>query len=276
MTTYPLFVPAGDDHVATVLTVPSSEPDGLVVVLAGTGRHNVVGGTMAGLLSARLAQAGLASVRLDYAGVGDSSGEVETWSPSDLEAALTQAQATVRTAREVLGIDRYAAVGTCYGSRVALSLVGDPACAGAVCLAPPILDPGAMRRAGRRLEGGSILGAIRSSPLGRKLVLGPARRLLRSRKASGRVVGALSQLGDAKLAFLYGGRNPDADHLSPRAREILEARAAALPPAQRERFSLQVLDSGPLTTFDGLPGAEQEAILDVVVPLVEACFAGAG
>ena len=177
MTTYPLFVPAGDDHVATVLTVPSSEPDGLVVVLAGTGRHNVVGGTMAGLLSARLAQAGLASVRLDYAGVGDSSGEVETWSPSDLEAALTQAQATVRTAREVLGIDRYAAVGTCYGSRVALSLVGDPACAGAVCLAPPILDPGAMRRAGRRLEGGSILGAIRSSPLGRKLVLGPARRL---------------------------------------------------------------------------------------------------
>ena len=35
-----------------------------------------------------------------------------------------------------------------------------------------------------------------------------------------------------------------------------------------------MLSSGPLTTFDGLAHADQEAILDAVVPFVLQCFEG--
>ncbi|MGH3072860.1 MAG: alpha/beta hydrolase, partial [Gaiellaceae bacterium] len=138
MTEFPIFVPSGDDHVAAVVTVPDGEPRGLVLLLAGTGRHNAIGSTLSACLSVELARHGLASARLDYAGVGDSPGLVGKWSPSDNSAATRQAGAVLAAAQETLGVERFAQVGTCYGSRIALALVEDPGCVGAVCLAPPI------------------------------------------------------------------------------------------------------------------------------------------
>ena len=74
MKQFPLFVQAGDDHVASVLTVPEGNPRGVVISLSGTGRHSLIGSAMCAHLSQRLVEGGLAHVRLDYAGVGDSPG----------------------------------------------------------------------------------------------------------------------------------------------------------------------------------------------------------
>jgi alpha/beta superfamily hydrolase len=272
VTTYPLFVPAGPDHVAAVVSAPDGEePRGLVVVLAGTGRHNVIGSTLAARLAARLTSAGLACVRLDYAGVGDSPGAVAEWTPSDVEAATRQARAAVREAGAALGVTRFAGVGTCYGSRVALQLLDDPRCAGAVCLAPPVVEQAAWSRAGRSLAAGRMYSLARRARAVRQLARPLVRRLRRS-APSARAIEALGHLERVPLVFLYGKDGFD-DHYGPEVGRAIEAQVTALSPAAQARFTLRFLDEGPLTTFDGLALEDQSRVVDAVVPYVLGCFA---
>ena len=271
MREYPVFVPAGDERVAAVVTAPDEQPHGVVLLLAGTGRHNAIGSTLSARLSERLAEHGLASARLDYAGSGDSPGVVGRWNPAEIGAATAQARAVLDVARHALGVDAFAEVGTCYGSRVALSLVEDPSCVGAVCLAPPILDVGGLGKVSRGLRE-RRLGAVIRSNAALKRLLAPARRFLRARKPAARVVGAFGHLGRARLVFLYGERNAHEDHYSRRARQSIDAAVAAVPEEHRPRFELRMFPGGPLTTFDGLAPAEQDEVLDVVVPYVTGFF----
>jgi hypothetical protein len=269
---FPIFVPAGEHRVAAVVTTPEDRARGLVLLMAGTGRHNAIGSTLSARLSERLAARGLASVRLDFAGSGDSPGLVSQWNPAEIGAATMQARAVLDVVREALEIGPFAEVGTCYGSRVALSLVEDPACLGAVCLAPPILDFGGLGRMGRRLRERRLGAFIRSNAALRRIVVAPLRRLLRASKPARPLVGAFAHLDRARLVFLYGDRNALDDHYSRRARESIEAVVAGLPEEQRSRFELRMFPGGPLTTFDGLPPEEQDDVLDLVVPYVTAFF----
>ena len=82
-----------------------------------------------------------------------------------------------------------------------------------------------------------------------------------------------AHLDRLRIVFLYG-RNPEEDHYSDLVRRGIDEAVAALPVEQRARFELRMLSSGPLTTFDGLAHADQEAILDAVVPFVLQCFEG--
>lgn len=275
MREFPVFVPAGADRVATVVTAPDEPPHGLVLLLAGTGRHNAIGSTLSARLSERLAAQGLASARLDYAGSGDSPGLVPHWNPAEIAATTAQARAVLDMAREALDVTPFAEVGTCYGSRIALSLVEDPACVGAVCLAPPILDVGGLGRMGRGVRDRRVGAFIRSNAALRRLLVTPLRRLMGARKPAPRVVGAFAYLDRARLVFLYGGRNAHEDHFSGRARQSIESAVAGLPEEQRARFELRMVAGGPLTTFDGLAPGEQAEILDVVVPYVTAFFESA-
>jgi alpha-beta hydrolase superfamily lysophospholipase len=272
MREFPVFVPAGADRVAAVVTAPDEQPRGLVLLLAGTGRHNAIGSTLSARLSGRLAAEGLASARLDYAGSGDSPGLVPQWNPAEIAATTAQARALLDTAREALDVTPFAGVATCYGSRIALSLVEDPACAGAVCLAPPILDVGGLGRMSRRVRDRRVGTFIRSNAALRRVVVTPLRRLLGARTPAPRVVGAFAHLDRARLVFLYGGRNAHEDHYSARARQSIEGAVAGLPADQRARFELRMVAGGPLTTFDGLPHEEQAEIVDVVVPYVTSFF----
>lgn len=272
MKQFPVLVPTGDGHVAAVVTVPDGETRGLVVSLPGIGRQNVIGSTLCGRLSERLAAEGLASVRLDYSGLGDSPGLVPLWTLADVDATVEQARAVLRVAGEALGVTRFAAVATCYGTCVALTLVESPSCVGAICLAAPMLEYGGATRVSRRAAERARLSVIRSSPRVRRLV-GPLRRALRATKPAGRVVGALAHLDRARLVFLYG-RIPAEDHYSERARRSVDAVVATLRPEQQARFDLRMLPWGPLTNFDILPAEEQEAVLDVVLPYVRESFDG--
>lgn len=273
MRQFPAFVEWGGGRIAAVVTAPDGDPGGIVISLAGTGRHNLIGSTMCAKLSQRLAVEGLASVRLDYAGVGDSPGLVPLWTLTDVGAATRQARAVLREAMDALGVERFVAVGTCYGTRVALSLVPDASCAGAICLAPPVLDYGGLAHLSRQRGGRSILSFIRSNAALSRLAR-PLRGTLQPRRPAGAVVGAFEHLDRAPIAFLYGTPSFD-DHYSRRAREVLDATLAALPSAKSDRFDLQILPWGPLSTFDILPPAEQDAVLDVIVPLACRHFSAA-
>jgi alpha-beta hydrolase superfamily lysophospholipase len=272
MREFPVFVVAGADRVAAVVAAPEEQPRGVVLLLAGTGRHIAIGSTLSARLSERLAAEGLASVRLDYAGSGDSPGLVSQWDPAEIGATTAQARAVLDVAREALDVKAFAEVGTCYGSRIALSLIGDPSCAGAVCLAPPILDVGGLGRMSRGVRDGRVGALVRSNATLRRVVGAPARRLLGVRKPAPRVVGAFAHLDRARLVFLYGARNAHEDHYSGRAQKSIDAAVAGLSPEERSRFELHMIAGGPLTTFDGLPPEEQEEIVDVVVPFVTSFF----
>jgi pimeloyl-ACP methyl ester carboxylesterase len=267
---FPLFVEAGDDHVASVLTVPEGNPRGVVISLAGTGRHDQIGSTMCAYLSQRLAERGLAHVRLDYAGVGDSPGIVQTWVLSDVGAALRQARAVLDLVTEALDVRRFVVVGSCYGSRVALSLVSDPECCGAVCLAPPVLDLGGFARVSRSVGERTVFSYIRSHAALRRLA-DPLRRTLRPSKPATGLVGAFDHLDRAAITFVYGSVSQD-DHYSQRAREALDDALVQLPPERRERFELRMLDRGPLSKFHILPPEDKEEVLNVVLPLIDEAF----
>jgi pimeloyl-ACP methyl ester carboxylesterase len=267
---FPLFVEAGDDHVASVLTVPAGNPRGVVISLAGTGRHNLIGSTVCAYLSRRVVARGLAHVRLDYAGVGDSPGLVRTWVLSDVSAASRQARAVLGAVREALGVRRFVAVGTCYGSRVALSLVSDPDCCAAVCLAPPVLDHGGFARISRSVGERTVFSYVRSHTALRRLA-GPLRGSVRARNLAAGVVGAFDHLDRAAITFLYG-RVPQEDHYSRRACDVLDEALVQLPPEWRERFELRMLQWGPLSKFDMLPPEDKEEVLNVVLPLVDEAF----
>ena len=274
MKQFPLFVQAGDDHVAAVLTVPEGNPRGVVISLSGTGRHSLIGSTMCAHLSQRLVEGGLAHVRLDYAGVGDSPGLVPNWVLSNVGAASQQARAVLGEVTEALSVRSFVVVGTCYGGRVALSLVSDPDCCGAVCLAPPILDDGGFARVSRSVGERTVFSYVRSHAALRRLA-DPLRRTLRPRKPAADVVGAFDHLDRAAITFLYG-RVPQEDHYSRRAREVLDEALVQLPPERRARFELRMLQWGPLSRFDFLRPEDKEEVMNVVIPLVDKAFEDVG
>jgi pimeloyl-ACP methyl ester carboxylesterase len=257
--------------VAAVVTAPDEDPRGVVLTLAGTGRHIAIGSTMSARLSERVVEHGLASVRFDYTGVGDSPGRVESWALPDVASVTRQALAVMGLACEALAVPRFAVVGTCYGSRVALELVTSPACIGAVCLAPPVLEHGNVVNLGRSVGHGRKFSFVRSNPLFRKAVYEPLRSTVKQSKLSPSVPRAFGALDHAELVFLYSD-NYERDHLNDRVRTALESAAAKLPPERRKRFALHVVETGALTTFEVLPPDEQAHILDLFVPVVDGWF----
>ena len=270
MKQYPALVGWDSGHVAAIVTVPDRDPDGVVISLAGTGRHNVVGSTFCALLSQRLADLGLASVRLDYGGVGDSPGSVPEWTLSDVGAATQQARAVLDATMDAVGASSFVAVGTCYGTRVALGLVSEASCRAAVCLAPPVLQHGGVVGVGQRVGGRRLVSLVRSNGVLRRLA-GPLRRAGRARTPAPAVVGAFEHLDRARIAFLYG-TPPFDDHYTGRVQEVLDASLARLSPERRENFELRMLEWGPLSTFDILSPEDKDEVLDVVVPLVQRSF----
>jgi pimeloyl-ACP methyl ester carboxylesterase len=117
---YPLFVPYGDDFIAAVLTVPESEPRALVLLLqqGGIGRSNK--NRTWTRLAARLAERDLATARMDYLGLGDSTGKAGSLA---LEIPpVGEAMAVLETTRRLAGVEHTGVVGHCYGGRTAVAV----------------------------------------------------------------------------------------------------------------------------------------------------------
>jgi alpha/beta superfamily hydrolase len=121
MREYPVFVPAGDERVSATITVPDAQPRGLVMLMPGGGgaprSHRY---SMFTKMARALAERGVASVRMDWKGVGDSTGKTRySFNALPADDAVTVA----RFALEATGTSVFGMAGNCGGARTTLLVV---------------------------------------------------------------------------------------------------------------------------------------------------------
>lgn len=237
MNEYPMFVPWADgEHLAALLTVPDSPPRGLVLLLQGLGPPRSHRYQLWTRTARALADRGLASVRMDYPQVGDSTGVLNaTLDDPPLSETLAVAQAAMRAT----GVTSLAAVGNCMGGRTALRIqgsVGDCRGIGVIVTGDPT------KYLGRRGGPGARHGFRRR--LVRKL------RRIRGRSGEG---GGIRWIPDvpktlavSELLLLYAGPESTGSDLE-RALSALSARTLGartafryLPAETTNRFELEL------------------------------------
>jgi uncharacterized protein len=134
------FLSTGPDSVCTIITQPTVRANGVGVVLlhGGGWQNSVAANRMWVRLARRLAADGFTVARFDFHGVGDSTGVVEEFR---LDQPFTADLGAVCRRLHADGINRFALVGTCLGSRTALAFAAEHDAVEAVVLTmPPVRD----------------------------------------------------------------------------------------------------------------------------------------
>ncbi len=158
----PVYLAAGPDRVFGVLTTPPGDPTGVGVLMLSGGVYvlSTNRNRLFVRLARRLAAAGHHALRIDYRGVGESTGVIGGYAlddpnPLDVRAALDHLTAT--------GVRRLVAVGSCYGARAAMHVGADePALAAMVLFAPPAGDAGRGRAPTPDLVGDLFVDRLRT------------------------------------------------------------------------------------------------------------------
>jgi pimeloyl-ACP methyl ester carboxylesterase len=265
MREFPLFVPFEGDHLAAVLTVPEAETTGLVLLMTGIGAPRSHRFQMWTKAARALAERGLASVRMDYRGMGDSTGSLQAWDRND--PPVDQARAVAELGLRALGVDRVAAIGNCGGSWTALALAAAmPQCVAATLILMPVIEPSLLRRRLNRLRDLGPVAYARRRPALRRALARPVDRL--SRRTSPGVRGPFPRaLDHGRLLLLYG---QDEEGYGPRVKAHLDRMLARCTPEQRSRYELRVLPFGHLSGFDSL--ATQEGVIETTVEWLARAF----
>jgi pimeloyl-ACP methyl ester carboxylesterase len=237
----PYWVPHGDTAIAVCLTVP---PDAtrLVALLQVGGGVPRTHRNRAWVYAARqLAERGVATLRMDYPGTGDSTGE------ASLSLERPPADAVIEVidhARRVTGIDRIGVAGQCLGVRTAIEAASAiSACDSLVLVMPVTLRPALRGSDGPRLA------------VVRKATAGRLRRLKRRarqrwdhldvRRGASLDPAIETVTSRADLLLLHGGTSA--------SRAWLDARAAELSAASpRHRVQMQALPTIGASGFRAL------------------------
>ena len=262
---YPVFVPHREGHLAAVLTIPMGPPRGLVALLTGIGTGRAHRFQVWARTARALAAHDIASVRLDWDGIGDSSGVVDAWSWSQEQDLLDQATVALRTAARVIGSPPTAVVGNCFGARVALRLGADePGCIGSACILLPITG-GAPERMLRRASRARVLGLLRRNRWVRRMVV----RRVRERRGMDETARRCVEktLSRGRLLLLYGH---DDHALSDRTRRQMDDLVAGLPAEQVDRYELRVLPVPKMAGFDTLE--TQRLAIEAIVSWLDLLF----
>lgn len=205
MIEYPIFVPHGQNHLSALVTVPDEPPRALVLLLQGWGAPRSHRYGLWTRTARLLAGRGLASVRMDYPGIGDSTGRLPEMTFRSTPAA--EARAVAEVVLDALGLSTLGIAGNCLGARTA-ALVGAgwDACRSVACILHQtpraVLQGEGMTAAGR---GARQVG--RRAPKLRRAV----GRFLRARRPEPRIrflpeVSAI--LREGSLLFLFLGQEP--------------------------------------------------------------------
>jgi pimeloyl-ACP methyl ester carboxylesterase len=117
---FPVFVPFGEEHLAAVVAVPEGPPRGLVMLMPGGGgaprSHRFAMWTKA---ARGLAERGIASIRLDWRGVGDSTGRARFgFRMLPTEGTMAMGRFGLRA----VGTDVLGMAGNCGGARTLLQI----------------------------------------------------------------------------------------------------------------------------------------------------------
>jgi dienelactone hydrolase len=135
----PVYFPAAGEDLFGIITEPTREPKGVALVLLAGG---AVPAPNRNRLSVRIARhvaaLGYHALRLDYHGVGESTGEIDSYRLD--QPYVDDLLAGVRCLEEQ-GVREVALAGTCFGARTALAAADlIPGLRGVALLAPPIRD----------------------------------------------------------------------------------------------------------------------------------------
>jgi len=264
---YAVFVPFGGEHLAAVVTAPEGHARGLVALLTGAGAprsHRFQTWTRA---AEALAERGLASVRMDYTGMGDSTGTGNEWSWTSTEQLRAQALEVIRVAMRGVGAESFVAAGNCMGALLALEVAAAaPESAGALCILMPMFRSGTVTGVRHRVRRWKLLPRVRSMRVVRRLLIRPLDNL------EGRPIERMPDwfeqtLCRGRLRLLYG-ENDWA--YTARSRARIARMTGALLPDRRGRFDLRVLPEGDLAGFESVP--IQQRVIDEVVEFALTCF----
>jgi pimeloyl-ACP methyl ester carboxylesterase len=266
---FPLFIPHEKEHLGAVATVPDGEARAMVLLLTGTGAPRSHRFQMWTKAARGLAEHGIASLRLDYLGVGDSTG-VSDEVPLD-EDAVGQMLSAVRFGARAVGTDRIGVVGNCSGALTALYLASElPNCEGAICILPRVLQPSGVNKIVIGARGSKLASVVRSNRLLRPLANRFRGRRGRLRSSVG--MAFRRALAHGRMLFVYSEQDTDA--YSRETVEVIERMLASLPEASRARFELRVLTNGPLSGFEAVE--IQRDVIETVVSWCTLCFGGDG
>lgn len=128
--------PSGDPRGARSITLsPGTSDPGLIILNAGV-LHRVGPHRLHVVLARRLAGAGIAGLRLDLGGIGDSTASPDATSFRESAVADTRVAMTAMT--EMLGIPRFVLFGVCAGADNAIATaLADDRVAGIILVDPP-------------------------------------------------------------------------------------------------------------------------------------------
>lgn len=268
MRDFPVFIPYDGARLAAVITAPDGHPDGLVVLLTGGGAARSHRAQLWTRAAERLAKQGLASLRLDYQGTGDSTGVAPELHMTD--PPTDQALAAVRFSLDALGVERVAGVGNCMGARIALDLAAElPEWIGTLCINPPILRPARVTRAIQRARGWKLPSTLKSSALLRNSVVRPLKRRKKRITSTDRepIVMALER---GPVCLVYSEKD---SRLTRQLRRELQRLEGALPERLKARYEVRLLQGVGLLGFQSL--LIQQEVIDTVGDWVPRCFSAA-
>ncbi len=138
----PVVLATSPGPVVAMVTEPTAPSVGLGVVLLSPGGYTISSqrnqwGTK---LADQLSGIGIHTIRLDYRGIGDSAGEIETFAhelPFIGEGLAAVAELRRR------GVDNIVLIGQCFGARTALALAADvEGLRGVFAISPSMRDTG--------------------------------------------------------------------------------------------------------------------------------------
>jgi pimeloyl-ACP methyl ester carboxylesterase len=256
---YPVFVPYQGEHLAATLTVPDADPQALVLLLAGTGAPRSHRFQLWTRTARSLAEQGLASIRLDYRGIGDSAGRLVQ--PVLGDQRTDQAISAAQFGMRACAVDRLAVIGNCSGGVIGLGVTARmPECEAAVLILPRLVHMKGVSRAAIEVRKSRLGAAVRRRPFLRRIA---HRTLKTGRDVASPPVAQFFEpaLERARLLFVYS--DLDRDPYVGRSQRLLQVMRSKLPADRRGRVELSVIDEGPLSGFESLP-VQERVIEDVV------------
>ncbi len=248
MREFPIFLPYEGEHIAGIITVPDRDPEAVALLLQGVGAPRSHRYRVWTRIAHGLADIGIASVRMDYRGMGDSTGPVGLdWDTPPVELA----NAVAAMALESLGVDRLGVVGNCLGAKTGLQVAQlQSSCRSVACVLPgtyeAIMDgtrPALHHRLTRRL----IRGLSRVPGVGRRVE--PNWR----RREFGKPVPDVSRaLRSAQVLFLYFGAEEGYQRLT----HHVEKAAAENAEPGTHSYEVSLVPADGYAGFQPLPAQE--------------------
>lgn len=267
---FPVFLPAGEEWLCAVVCVPNRAVRSPGVVLLTGGNYTRSHRNRTWVRAARaLAVRGFASIRLDYHGVGDSTGSatIDLENPFDEDAV-----AASDFLRRATGVGGVMMAATCFGGRTALAAAArDSSVVAAVLFPVPVVMP---RHRGPAPPRQRIRQRLKNLKPVRSLLRHPQIHRMRRSKArqrrTARFVTSPRMRRDLKevlsridVRFVYGERTASLGEFHRLVAEL----EPELTPDRRARFKLEIIPGAEVAGLHTL--ADQELAIAKVVEAVE-------